>query len=203
MNDQGNHTQRPKSMQSQKTQPSVLYIPPHHQSRHSCKIFMEFYERSRRRKDGASSRKRPDTTRCKRHPKHRQAPGVCSLCLHEKLSKIYSDSSRSSSSSSSSSLSHMKYYDYSSGSSSSSSLSPSSSSGSSVASPVPQYQFERHYLLKSRSIAFVRRRRRKGDETNGDNKGGDDQKRLGFWSRLRFSRQGQKTTNNNVVNVLG
>ncbi|KAL1225810.1 hypothetical protein V5N11_021027 [Cardamine amara subsp. amara] len=41
---------------------------------------------------------------CKKHPKHRQSPGVCSLCLNESLSKLsidFHDSSASMSSSSS------------------------------------------------------------------------------------------------------
>ncbi|KFK44343.1 hypothetical protein AALP_AA1G245500 [Arabis alpina] len=41
---------------------------------------------------------------CKKHPKHRQSPGICSLCLNESLSKLsldfYDISSRTSSSSS-------------------------------------------------------------------------------------------------------
>ncbi|KAL1190161.1 hypothetical protein V5N11_002250 [Cardamine amara subsp. amara] len=35
---------------------------------------------------------------CKKHPKHRQSPGVCSLCLNEKLSIFIKASSSSSSS---------------------------------------------------------------------------------------------------------
>lgn len=157
---------------------------------------MAFYER--RRKTAAAGRKRPDISRCKRHPKHHQSPGVCSLCLHEKLSKICSGSSRSSSSSSSSSSSkffRMQYYYYSSGLSSSSSLSPSSSSGSSMASPVHRY--DRNVLVKSRSIAFVSR---KGREVNRDNEGSDD-KRLGFWWRLISNRQEQKTIRNDNVGM--
>ncbi|EOA38648.1 hypothetical protein CARUB_v10010560mg [Capsella rubella] len=41
---------------------------------------------------------------CKKHPKHRQSPGICSLCLNESLSKLSSDFHENSSSMSSSSL---------------------------------------------------------------------------------------------------
>ncbi|CAL9215927.1 unnamed protein product [Arabidopsis halleri] len=41
---------------------------------------------------------------CKKHPKHRQSPGICSLCLKESLSKLSSDFYDLSSSMSSSSL---------------------------------------------------------------------------------------------------
>lgn len=40
---------------------------------------------------------KPSNEGCRRHPKHRQSPGVCSLCLREKLSKLsanYSNSRR-------------------------------------------------------------------------------------------------------------
>ncbi|KAB2076407.1 hypothetical protein ERO13_A06G033600v2 [Gossypium hirsutum] len=70
---------------------------------------------------------------CKKHPKHKQSPGVCSLCLQQKLSQLsfeYSvprcripvtvDSSICSSSSSSSSSSSLSSY-YSSASTSASS----------------------------------------------------------------------------------
>ncbi|KAL9307019.1 hypothetical protein AtEden1_Chr1g0025041 [Arabidopsis thaliana] len=41
---------------------------------------------------------------CKKHPKHRQSPGICSLCLNESLSKLSSEFYDYSSSMSSSSL---------------------------------------------------------------------------------------------------
>ncbi|XP_010477506.1 PREDICTED: uncharacterized protein LOC104756596 [Camelina sativa] len=41
---------------------------------------------------------------CKKHSKHRQPPGICSLCLHESLSKLSSDFHDYSSSMSASSL---------------------------------------------------------------------------------------------------
>ncbi|GAB4844995.1 hypothetical protein Ancab_038388 [Ancistrocladus abbreviatus] len=41
-------------------------------------------------------RSKPNNTtppQCKKHPKHRQSPGVCSVCLTEKLSKLPATSS--------------------------------------------------------------------------------------------------------------
>ena len=52
-------------------------------------------------------------TQCKKHPKHLQPPGVCSMCLRDRLSKLITTSSRAkttnmaSSSSSCSSLSSL------------------------------------------------------------------------------------------------
>ncbi|KAK7385334.1 hypothetical protein VNO78_31050 [Psophocarpus tetragonolobus] len=68
---------------------------------------------------------------CKKHPKHHQSPGVCSLCLREKLSQLSSSNSRrrttSSIASSSSSSSISSYY--------------SSASASSCASPIHCFCF--------------------------------------------------------------
>ncbi|GLU16145.1 hypothetical protein SLE2022_325940 [Rubroshorea leprosula] len=47
----------------------------------------------RRSKDVPAGRCKP-TMGCKKHPKHRQSPGVCSLCLREKLSHLSTSSSR-------------------------------------------------------------------------------------------------------------
>ncbi|RDX57647.1 hypothetical protein CR513_63093, partial [Mucuna pruriens] len=73
---------------------------------------------------------------CKKHPKHQQSPGVCSLCLREKLTQLSSSNSRwrisptitasSSTSSSFSSLSSSYY---------------SSASASSCASPLHCFCF--------------------------------------------------------------
>ncbi|KAK8624210.1 hypothetical protein V6N13_065563 [Hibiscus sabdariffa] len=96
---------------------------------------------------------------CKKHPKHRQSPGVCSLCLKEKLSRLPASSSSrrptiiASSCSSSSSLS-------------------SYCSSSSSSSPMHRYRCPnegkdgfslfligggKKMLTKSRSVAFVSR----------------------------------------------
>ncbi|PQM38156.1 uncharacterized protein Pyn_14208 [Prunus yedoensis var. nudiflora] len=36
----------------------------------------------------SSKKSKPDIARCKKHPKHEQSPGVCSLCLREKLERL-------------------------------------------------------------------------------------------------------------------
>ncbi|OWM80987.1 uncharacterized protein LOC116196106 [Punica granatum] len=135
----------------------------------------------RRPKDAKARSRKPDG-RCRRHPKHQQAPGVCSLCLREKLSQL-SIGSGGSCSSSSRGVGGDEY----SSCSSSSSLSPyeSSSSCSSLSSPVHRYRLEKgpgllrgkDVLMKSRSIAFVPRWR--GKEVGDQNKG-----KGGFWSKL-------------------
>ncbi|XP_047306616.1 uncharacterized protein LOC124910036 [Impatiens glandulifera] len=118
---------------------------------------------------------------CKKHPKHKQSPGVCSICLNDKLSKISSTSSL------------RKYNTRSSCSSSLSSI----SSISSDASPVP-YQ---HYndgrfslggksavmLMKSTSMAFEfdHRKRDIGSDHGLMKK---DKKKTGFWSKLLRAR---------------
>lgn len=45
-----------------------------------------------------SSKSKHDTTmiKCRKHPKHEQSPGVCSLCLRDKLSQLAAISSSSS-----------------------------------------------------------------------------------------------------------
>nr|GEW44178.1 hypothetical protein [Tanacetum cinerariifolium] len=108
------------------------------------------------------------TTSCKKHPKHRQSPGICSLCLRERLSKISASSSHAStnvsSSCSSSSISSI---------SSVYSSHDSSNASSYTASPIQSYRNRRKIdnfdgkgylyflrknngvLMKSSSMAFV------------------------------------------------
>ena len=117
-----------------------------------------------------------DRRRCKRHPKHHQSPGVCSLCLAEKLSQIVSaTSSRKVSDSLSSSCS--------------SSYNSSASSCSSCSSPNPPYGYNTDrrkafvfsassIFKKSRSMAFAPRLRRGTESDSGKNSN------LGFWSRF-------------------
>lgn len=125
-------------------------------------------------------RSKPDG-RCKKHPKHRQSPGVCSVCLSEKLSQLSTRRSRTTStttmdSCSSSSLS--SYY--------------SSSSCSFYSSPINRYRYtttegkgslrlflsgKNSMLTKSRSLAFVPRMK-------GNKESGNDKKKGGFWSKL-------------------
>ncbi|GLT56451.1 hypothetical protein SLA2020_294900 [Shorea laevis] len=113
----------------------------------------------------ATGRCKP-TVGCKKHPKHHQSPGVCSLCLREKLSHLSTSSSRS--------IAKTKMESFSSSSSLSSNYS-SCSSASSCSSPV--YRYDRRYasgkgslsslfligsgnnrlLTKSRTVAFVPR----------------------------------------------
>ncbi|KAG6608260.1 hypothetical protein SDJN03_01602, partial [Cucurbita argyrosperma subsp. sororia] len=107
---------------------------------------------------------------CKRHPKHRQSPGVCSLCLTEKLSQILTatTSSRKISDSLSSSSSDSSSY-YSSVSSCSSCSSPNRLYDKATASSM---------YKKSRSMAFASRFRRGTDSDSGK------KSHLGFWSRF-------------------
>ncbi|KAK9165764.1 hypothetical protein Scep_000955 [Stephania cephalantha] len=124
--------------------------------------------------------------RCKKHPKHKQSPGVCSVCLGEKLSSL---TSTKTSTSSSSSISNAYIFN-----SSSMSSSLSSAMSSSRSSPTRDAHVKLHGpvssvlvsgkngLQRSRSMAFAEARKRVDY--------GDDQYRLikekkkGFWSRL-------------------
>ncbi|OMP01296.1 hypothetical protein COLO4_12009 [Corchorus olitorius] len=145
----------------------------------------------RRSKDvGHGGPSKPNEGICRRHPKHRQSPGVCSLCLGEKLSQLsaHSNYSRSSTTTgassdcSSSASSFSSYY---------------SSSDASYSSPMHRYRFAtegksssfsllllsgKNMLTKSRSVAFAPRMRSKD--------GADDHihhkknKKDGFLSKL-------------------
>ncbi|KAK8572392.1 hypothetical protein V6N13_047991 [Hibiscus sabdariffa] len=118
---------------------------------------------------------------CRKHPKHRQSPGVCSLCLRDKLSRLPANStSRCTTATVASSCS-----------SSPSSYSSSSSSASSsyTSSPTHRYSFPKegndgfslfliggkNMLTKSKSVAFASRLRSK----EGKNK-------TGFFSKLLY-----------------
>lgn len=119
--------------------------------------------------------------RCKRHPKHTQSPGVCSLCLSHKLTQISSSSSSrplppaSNSSSSVSSLSS----DYSSSNSASSSSSP--------LHPHSSVSFfnANHGLHKSRSLAYVPRHRHSTHHYNNNNNSSATKKTGFFFNLLR------------------
>lgn len=105
----------------------LLYIRPNQLS-HIPRCKMENLRRHfRKKKDSYSVIGRVKRNgHCKKHPKHNQSPGVCSLCLREKLAQLSSYNSRptpssiASSTSSSSSLSSYSSSYYSSASSSSS-----------------------------------------------------------------------------------
>ncbi|KVI06837.1 pre-mRNA-splicing factor CWC22 homolog [Cynara cardunculus var. scolymus] len=143
------------------------------------------------------NRKRPLTMAngCKKHPKHQQSPGVCSLCLRERLSKISSSSSSRAvrdvpSSSSSSSVSSV---------SSVSSSHCSSNAQSHMASPMhghrnprKTYDFDDEnskgyvsLMKKSRSMAFFSEKMVESD--------GKKKKKDGFWSKLMM---GSKRSHN-------
>ncbi|KAG6671973.1 hypothetical protein I3843_16G035400 [Carya illinoinensis] len=146
---------------------------------------MESLRRSNKDVMGKSSK---SVVKCKKHPKHRQSPGVCSRCLNEKLSQLSSSSCsrRTSATAGSGSCS-----------SSPSSLSSysSSSSASSCSSPVHFTNVEgkiisslsfllngKNVLTKSRSLVFFPRMNRpRGDDDDVMNK---DPKKGGFWSKF-------------------
>ncbi|XVE60531.1 hypothetical protein DITRI_Ditri05aG0136300 [Diplodiscus trichospermus] len=140
-------------------------------------------------KDVAGGRSKPNEGYCKRHPKHRQSPGVCSLCLREKLSQLSANpslrctTSRVASSCYYSSSSLSSYY--------------SSSSASSYSSPMHRYRFTtegkgtsfslllfstgKNILTRSRSVAFASRMRSK-----------EAKKKSGFLSKLLHPRNTKK-----------
>ncbi|XP_022766398.1 uncharacterized protein LOC111311287 [Durio zibethinus] len=142
-------------------------------------------------KDGGGGRSKPNEG-CKRHPKHRQSPGVCSLCLREKLSQL-SAHSRSRRRTTTTIVASSCY--------SSSSLSSyhSSSSVSSSSSPMHRYRYTKdgkgtsfslllfsgkNILSKSRSVAFASRMRSK----EGDDHHKKEKKKGGFLSKLLHPR---------------
>lgn len=152
--------------------------PPHTPKTYMFAVMnnMEYRRRSRDQMGGRSK----SEVLCRKHPKHRQSPGVCSICLRERLSQL-STSSRSASttvasaSSSSSLSSYSSHY--------------SSSEASSCSSPMQRYRFDsdakgsfsfllsgKNMLTKSRSVAFVTRMRT-GDANQRN-------KKSGFWSKL-------------------
>lgn len=126
---------------------------------------------------------------CKKHPKHKQSPGVCSICLGERLSKV-SISARSSSKLGTS---------WSTSSSSSYLSSLSSSSDSSYLSPAVNYACRldleprksirvfknvgQNVIKKSRSMNFGLRRRKEEGSVD-ENKGKNIDIKRGFWSKL-------------------
>ncbi|CAL0327363.1 unnamed protein product [Lupinus luteus] len=124
--------------------------------------------------------------RCKKHLKHNQSPGVCSLCLKDKLSHLSSSSKKptscSSCDSSSASSSLSSYYSSSSASSCASPVHPfeETKSGSSSNSIFLMSSSSKHGIVKSRSIAFLPRRRKDGDEDHNKK----STKKEGFWFKL-------------------
>lgn len=155
---------------------------------------------------------------CKKHPKHRQSPGVCSVCLREKLTKLPSTSSSrattvrnaSTCSSTCSSLSSLS--------------SECSSNASCYSSPMHHHSYRgrrprrqevglegkagnflsflkmsikndnKIVLTKSRSMAFVEERERISMDNNNNNHGIVKKKNKGegFWSKLIRSKSSNK-----------
>ncbi|KAE8656101.1 Detected protein of unknown function [Hibiscus syriacus] len=116
---------------------------------------------------------------CKRHPKHKQSPGVCSLCLAQKLTQLSTHSSTLASSSSSSSSSLSSYCS----SSSSCSSSPYCARRFTAHGKGPSFSFllssGKNLLTKSRSVACGSRMR---------SKEGDKKKKGGFLYKLLYRR---------------
>ncbi|KAH1064861.1 hypothetical protein J1N35_029848 [Gossypium stocksii] len=150
-----------------------------------------------RRSSSKGGRSKPNEG-CKRHPKHRQSPGVCSLCLVDKLSKLPSPPHCTSTIRNATKLADSNCSPSSSSSSLSSPCSSASDSAidSSSSSPMHRYRFGKdrgagssfsllwfsgkNLLTKSRSVAFVSRI---------ENNGYDDKKKKkkindGFLSKL-------------------
>ncbi|GFP94877.1 hypothetical protein PHJA_001632100 [Phtheirospermum japonicum] len=125
---------------------------------------------------------------CKKHPKHRQSPGVCSVCLNEKLLQLnhHNFCSKAGKTQLSSSFSS---YDL-------------SSLSSSCSSPVvfnyrrsntrafKNIVYDQEMFKKSRSMAFVFQRKK--DDQNRKNV----ETKRGFWWRLR------RTTRERIITAV-
>ncbi|CAJ1971733.1 unnamed protein product [Sphenostylis stenocarpa] len=126
---------------------------------------------------------------CKKHPKHNQSPGVCSLCLREKLAQLSSSNSRTRPSSIASSTSSSSVSSY-------SSSYYSSASASSSASPMHCFCFTAEGKSSSSSVSIFLLRGNHGivqgrcRSLDRDCEGGADHGRdrsackRGFWFKL-------------------
>ncbi|XP_061336596.1 uncharacterized protein LOC133283707 [Gastrolobium bilobum] len=119
---------------------------------------------------------------CKQHPSDKQVPGVCSTCLRDKLSQLYSNSNNNNNTID-------PLYGY---------LSPSSPASPQPFSSAHRRRFRRNAshamdsascmlsfnyglnLKKSRSLAFVSRNRLRERDVSG----GRGRKKDGFWSKV-------------------
>ncbi|XP_057724978.1 uncharacterized protein LOC130940764 [Arachis stenosperma] len=126
-------------------------------------------------------RVKPNGGCCKKHPKHQQSPGVCSLCLKEKLAKLPAafshrrrvTTSLCSSYTSSSSVSSLSsYYD----SLCSTSSCPSPVHCGSSSGPIFPVLFK-HGIMRRKSMSTVATQARKRDHHDEDYEGGV----RGFW----------------------
>lgn len=141
---------------------------------------------------------------CKKHPKHRQSPGVCSLCVSEKLTRISATSSKNTSKA-------RAYYC----SSSSLSSSEDDSYASSPSSSPPHLRRIASDVLvddnakkvdagfgKSRSMAFVaaedgklRPEEKRGSSSNNNT---NNKKVIrGFWSKILHPRRNKRLKDHN------
>ena len=135
--------------------------------------------------------------RCKKHPKHVQSPGVCSLCLKDKLDQLstsFSSSSQKTTSSCSSSTSSLSSY-YSSSSASSCSTPMHDGSFSTEGKTSSIFLFHKQGgLVKSKSMVVVPRRR-KGDNESSDR----HSKKSGFWFKLFHPNKSKKMMENKGI----
>lgn len=154
-------------------------------------------------------RRKTHQMRCKKHPKHQQSPGVCSICLGEKLSQLSSASIPSSSRSKNIKVASV------SSSSSLSSLSSHDSSSNASSCSSPMHHRMNNYrkglegkgyvsflkvsgrnsvvLTKSRSMEFYPPRRDR--EIRVD----DGKKKGGFWSKIIGSSRSKKMDNEGLL----
>ncbi|KAL5705130.1 hypothetical protein ACHQM5_023472 [Ranunculus cassubicifolius] len=140
--------------------------------------------------------------RCKKHPKQRQSPGVCSACLRERLSQLSTRNNKitATTSSFSSSLSSSSMY-------SSVSSSPSSPSHYRVGStsmkgrPISFLIKGEDGLIRSKSVAFISSSRTKtiDDLSIGLESRNKKKKKSGFWSRLLNGSNGKRRNMKEVV----
>ncbi|CAJ2641201.1 unnamed protein product [Trifolium pratense] len=138
--------------------------------------------------------------RCKKHPKHVQSPGVCSLCLKDKLYQLSTSSSSSfqktNPASGSSSCSSVSSYD-------------SSSSVSSCSSPPMHddrsfstkgktiFLFQKHNgLVKSKSMAVVPRKRKDSEKNDYSSK------KNGFWFKLFHPKSKKMVEDKNIFKMV-
>ncbi|KAL6962761.1 hypothetical protein U1Q18_037718 [Sarracenia purpurea var. burkii] len=153
---------------------------------------------NRRPKNNQIGRSKADAARCKKHPKHQQQPGVCSVCLSERLSQLSSTSSSSRTtmaafSPSSSSLSFL------SSRCSSSELSPVHRRfrlGSEAKASMSFLRGGKNVLAKSRSMVFFSRAQ------EGEGRDGNGKKKRGFWSKLFLRPRSKKNTDGGLVALV-
>ncbi|KAG1330734.1 ataxin-2 [Cocos nucifera] len=134
--------------------------------------------------------------RCKRHPEHRQAKGVCPFCLREKLSNISATSSTTTTNAS-----------FTSSCSSDSNLSSSTNSPPHQDTKTTWLSLllkgnpgKSEPLRKSRSLAFVMRENQEEDKGMQKEEGRKDKdekkkkrkKKGKFWSKLMIGSESRK-----------